>query len=241
MPCACVSEKKRSTNGRRRSRSTRQTLPPGTRLGDREVGGRRRLALLLDRARDEDHADVVALERGELEVRAQHPERLRARARPAARASRGGSPSRSPWAAAARARAAAARAARRSRSPTARACRARRSRTRARRRARARARGPRIALRAGVGATLVASSAGGSRSPARSGASAASAAAAPSPPATCRESDFSRPCARQVRRAWPRRRCAPWRASACRVRRDRRRRPARTTSRAAPPGRGRGP
>src|SRR5205085_2380996 len=50
---------------------------PLTRAGesDREVRDRRRLPLLLDRARDHDRLDVAA-EANELEVRPQHPERL---------------------------------------------------------------------------------------------------------------------------------------------------------------------
>ncbi len=50
-------------------------------LGDREVRGRRRLPLLLDRARDDDRADVGSLEAGELDVGSQHAERLGVRPR----------------------------------------------------------------------------------------------------------------------------------------------------------------
>ena len=79
MPGACSSSKKRWMYGRRRSRSTSTTLRPARVFGECQVRGRRRLSLLLDRALvTKITRRSVALERSKLEVRAQHPEGLRA-------------------------------------------------------------------------------------------------------------------------------------------------------------------
>ena len=140
-PSACRRPKKRSMYGNTKVEVDEDDAAPGPRLGDREVGRGRRLPLLLDGARDEDRAGPVALERREVEVRAQHPERLGVRARRLRDHHELVGPSRAPSAAAARGRAVARRAAHRSRSPSERACRARRSRTQGRFRAGCRASG----------------------------------------------------------------------------------------------------
>ncbi len=64
----------RGTGGVGRDRRARPPTRP--RLGDGEVGGGRRLALLLDGARDQDRSHVAAGDAHEVEVRPQEPERL---------------------------------------------------------------------------------------------------------------------------------------------------------------------
>ena len=80
MPGRSPRSKNLSRYGRRRSRSTSATRLAAARERDREVRDRRRLALLLDRARDHDRPHR-AVEHAELDVRAQHAERLGLEAR----------------------------------------------------------------------------------------------------------------------------------------------------------------